>query len=57
MSFAIAGTVISVGSTLIGANASKKAAQTQADAAGKASDQQLQMFNTINDQQAPWRQH
>jgi len=40
---------------LIGANASTKAAQIQADAANAARAQQLQMFNTLNQQQAPYR--
>jgi hypothetical protein len=41
---------------LISANAAKSAANTQAKAAGKASDTQLAMFNTLNDQQTPYRQ-
>lgn len=40
---------------LIGANASNKAAQLQADAAAASRAQQLQMFNTLNQQQAPYR--
>jgi hypothetical protein len=40
---------------IVGANAAKDAAQTQADAAKAAQDQQLAMFNTINAQQAPYR--
>lgn len=42
-------------SGILGSNAAKSAAQTQADAANKASDTNLQMFNTVNNQQAPWR--
>ena len=40
---------------LIGANASTKAAQIQADAARAALAQQQSMFNTLNQQQAPYR--
>lgn len=40
----------------IGALASYKGAQLQADAAQHAADIQAQQFNTINKQQAPWRQ-
>jgi hypothetical protein len=40
---------------LIGANASKTAAQIQADAAKTASSNQLEMFNKLNAQQAPYR--
>lgn len=46
----------SVAGSLIGAGASQSAANTQANAANRATDTQLQMFNTINQQQAPWRQ-
>ena len=58
MSFASAAIMIgaSIGSSLIAANAAKSAAQSQANAANRATDTQLQMFNTINQQQAPWRQ-
>jgi hypothetical protein len=51
----IAGTVGSAISGIAGADAAKSAAQTQADAAKAAQDQQLAMFNTINAQQAPYR--
>lgn len=48
------------GASLIGSmmasNASQSAADTQAGAANNATATQLQMFNTINSQQAPWRQ-
>lgn len=40
----------------ISSNASSNAADTAAGAANKATDQQLQMFNTTNEQQAPYRQ-
>lgn len=40
----------------ISAHSASSAAQTQADAANKATDTQLQMFNTQNAQQAPYRQ-
>lgn len=49
-----------IGGSLIGgvvsSNASRSAANTQRDAANKATDTQLSMFNTINDQQKPWRE-
>lgn len=41
---------------LIGANASGEAASQQAGAANRATDTNLQMFNTVNAQSAPWRQ-
>lgn len=51
--------LIGVGGSLlgsaIGSNASQSAANTQANAANNATATQLGMFNTINDQQAPWR--
>lgn len=50
---AVAGPVIG---GLIGSNASKSAGQTQADAANRATDTQLQMFNTQNAQAAPYRE-
>src|SRR5690349_20551125 len=43
-------------SGLIGSHASQQAANTQANAANNATNAQLQMFNTVNQQQAPWRQ-
>ena len=49
-----------VGATLvsgvIGAGASESAAQTQANAANQGTAAQLAMFNTVNAQNAPWRQ-
>jgi hypothetical protein len=47
-----AGNVVS---GLIGGNAAKKAAQTQADAATRAAQMQQDMFNTVNAQGAPYR--
>lgn len=44
-----------LGSALIGANASQNAANIQSAAAQGASQLQGQMFNTINQQQAPYR--
>lgn len=41
---------------LLGADAAQSAADTQANAANRASDTQLQMFNTINQQNAPYRE-
>jgi hypothetical protein len=40
---------------IVGAGAAKDAAQMQADAAKAAQTQQMEMFNTINAQQAPYR--
>jgi hypothetical protein len=40
----------------LSAGASKSAANQASSAANNATDQQLQMFNTINQQQAPYRQ-
>ena len=44
-----------IGSSLIGANASQGAAQTQANSANQAAQIQQQMFNTQNAQQQPYR--
>lgn len=49
---AVAGSVVS---GAISGGAAESAANTQADAANRATDSTLQMFNTQNDQQAPWR--
>ena len=46
----------SVLSGLMGSDASSSAADAQSAAAQRAQDTQLQMFNTINGQQAPFRQ-
>jgi hypothetical protein len=51
---AVAGAAI-VGSVIQG-NAAQKGAQTQADAANRSSDLQYQMFQTQNEQQAPYRE-
>lgn len=51
MPFAIA----AIGGALIGGIASTSSANTQADAANNAAQLQQQQFNTINQQQAPWR--
>ena len=49
-----------VGATIVGSviqgNAAQKGAQTQADAANRSSDLQYQMFQTQNEQQAPYRE-
>ena len=45
-----------VGSSLIGASASKKAASTQADAANRAADLQMKQFERQVELQEPWRQ-
>ena len=54
MPWMIGGAIL--GSSLIGANSANNAAQTQANAAGQATQAQLDMFNTQNQQQAPYRQ-
>lgn len=41
--------------SLLGADASQSAAQTQANAANQSTATQKAMFDTINEQQAPWR--
>lgn len=46
----------SVGGGLLSAEASKSAANTQANAANNATQAQLKMFDTINQQGAPYRQ-
>jgi hypothetical protein len=43
------------GSALLGANASRDAANTQVNAANRATDLQREQFNLINEQQAPYR--
>lgn len=50
------GTLSSLGQGALGALGSISAANTQANAAQNATNAQLGMFNTINQQQAPWRQ-
>lgn len=59
MSFAIAGTVIGVGASLVNgqnqADAARSSAQQQSDAAKYASDQQMAMFDKANALQQPWR--
>lgn len=45
-----------LGSAIIGSDAAQSAASTQAGAAGRAADTQMAMFNTINNQNAPYRQ-
>ena len=52
----IAGLGSGVGSALIGGVAANQAANTQANAANQAAATNQQMFNTINSQQAPYRQ-
>ncbi len=53
---ALIGGGLSLGGAVIASNAAKNAANTQAAAANNASQAQLNEFNTINQQQAPWRQ-
>ena len=45
-----------VGSSLIGSSASRSAASTQADAANRAADLQMQQFERQVELQEPWRQ-
>jgi len=45
-----------VGSSLIGSSASKSAASTQANAANRAADLQMQQFERQVELQEPWRQ-
>jgi hypothetical protein len=45
-----------IGSALIGSSAAKKAASTQADAANRAADLQMQQFERQVELQEPWRQ-
>lgn len=58
MSFVAAavGVVGAVGGAYIASRGAQNAANTQAAAANRATDTQLQMFNTQNEQQAPYRQ-
>ena len=53
---ALIGGGMSLAGAVIGADASKSASRQAADAANNATATQLQMFNTTNQQQAPWRQ-
>lgn len=55
-SIALIGGGLSLIGGLIGSDASRSAANTQADASRNATAAQLQMFNTQNNQQAPYRQ-
>jgi len=50
------GAVASVAGSVISAAASSSASDTQSSAANKAADNQMQMFQTINDQQKPYRE-
>src|SRR5712664_169062 len=47
---------VTLGAGLIGAGAAESAAGTQASAADRATASQRQMFDTINQQNAPWLQ-
>lgn len=47
---------LSLASSLIGSDASSNASQQASGAANTATMNQQQMFNTVNTQQAPWRQ-
>lgn len=51
----IVSVVGSVASSLIGADASRKAANTQADAANTATNAQLEMYYQSREDTAPWR--
>lgn len=52
MPFAVAGAVATIGSAVMGSNASKNAAQDQENAANNATAAQLQMFNTTQQNEA-----
>ena len=52
----IATTVASVAGGAMQASAARSAASQQADAAQYAADQQREMFNLVNEQQAPYRE-
>jgi hypothetical protein len=54
MTFWVAGAV--VGSSLIGANASSRAAGAQADAANRAADLQYEQYKQTREDQMPWMQ-
>ena len=45
-----------IGSALFGSSSAKKAASTQADAANRAADLQMQQFERQVELQEPWRQ-
>lgn len=53
---AAAAAAAAIGGGMLQADAAKSASQTQANASKDATATQLAMFNTINDQQAPYRQ-
>jgi hypothetical protein len=53
---AIIGGAAALGGGYLASRGASSAANTQADAANRASDTQLQMFNTVNDQQRPYRE-
>lgn len=53
---AAAGAVASVAGGVLSSNAAKSAANTQAQAQQQATAAQLQMFNTLQDENAPFRQ-
>ena len=50
------GAIGAIGGGLIGAYGANKAANTQADAAQRAQDTQMQMYNQTREDQAPYRQ-
>ena len=56
MTFVAAAVGSAVVGGVLGGYGAYRGAQTQANAQNQATQAQLQMFQTINDQQAPWRQ-
>lgn len=56
LSAAALSSIATVGGAVIGANASRSAARTQAAAADRANETQLQMYNQNREDQAPYRQ-
>lgn len=53
---AIIGGVAAIGGAYIASSGARSAANTQTNAANRATDTQLDMFNTVNDQQKPYRE-
>jgi hypothetical protein len=52
----IGSAVLGLGASAMQANAARSAGNRQADAAQYAADQQREMFNLVNEQQAPYRE-
>ena len=52
----LGGAVLGLGAAAMQGSAARSAASKQADAAQYAADQQREMFNLVNEQQAPYRE-